>query len=381
MLGIIIGVAAVITMLALGSGAQRAIDEQISSLGARLLTVYPGQSYFHGVASNQRVGLTTDDARALARDAPLIAEVVPEIEEALQIKHTNQNLNVRVLGATSNFDEVHNHTLRFGRMFSRGEAEARRRYAVLGGSIPEQLDADAAALVGQTLLIRGIPSFQIIGVFEARGAEGGWFSPDERVVVPLQTAQYRVFGTDRLRSITLQVVEGIPLEQGMVDVERVLRREHGIHPGQDNDFRIRDRQQLLTTQQEASKVLTYLLASIAGVSLLVGGIGIMNIMLVSVTERIREIGIRKALGATRRSILMQFLVEALGLCLVGGFFGVVLGTAGALGLGRIAGWNIFVSPGAVGLAFIFSAAVGIFFGIWPARRAAQLHPIDALRYE
>jgi putative ABC transport system permease protein len=380
MLGIIIGVAAVITMLALGRGAQRAIDERISALGARLITVYPGQSYLHGVASNLRVSLTTDDARALARDAPLIAEVVPEIEQLVQIKHSRQNLNVRVLGTTANFDEVRNYTVRFGRMFSRGEAEARHRYAVLGASIPDQVDTDAAGLVGQTLSIRGIP-FEIIGVFEARGAAGGWFNPDERVVIPLQTAQHRVFGTDQLRSITLQVVDGVPLEQGMVDIERVLRREHRIHAGEENDFRIRDRQQLLTTQQEASKVLTYLLASIAGVSLLVGGIGIMNIMLVSVTERTREIGIRKALGATRKSILMQFLVEALGLCLVGGFFGVVLGAAGALALARIAGWNTFVSPWAVGLAFSFSAAVGIFFGLWPARRAAQLHPIEALRYE
>jgi putative ABC transport system permease protein len=380
MLGIIIGVAAVITMLALGTGAQRAIDERISALGTQLLTVYPGQSYRHGIASDLRVSLTTDDAQALARDASLIADVVPEIRQPLQVKYGNQNLNLNVLGTTSNFDEVRNYSVQFGKMFTRGDAEARQRYAVLGAAIPGMLGVSGAALIGQTLFIRAIP-FEIIGVFDERGSDGSWSNPDERVLIPLQTAQYRVFGSDRLRSITVRVAEEVPLEQGMVDIERVLRREHKIGPGGENDFRIRSRREILTTQQEASEVFTYLLASIAGVSLLVGGIGIMNIMLVSVAERTREIGIRKALGATRRNILLQFLVEALVLCLLGGFFGIVLGGAGSLALARFAGWNTFFSPGAVGLAFAFSAAVGIFFGLWPARRAALLHPIDALRYE
>jgi putative ABC transport system permease protein len=380
MLGIIIGVAAVITMLALGTGAQRSIDARISALGARLLVIYPGQFYSHGVASDARAGLTTADAHALARDASLISDVVPEIQQSLQIKYGNRNLNLNVLGTTSNFADVRNYTVGFGRMFTRGDAEARRRYAVLGASIPEQLGSNGAVLVGQTLAVRGIP-FEIIGVFDERGSEGSWQNPDERLLIPLPTAQYRVFGTDRLHSISVRVSEGVPLEQGMVDVERVLRREHRVRPGEENDFRIRNRQEILTTQQEASQVFTYLLASIAGVSLLVGGIGIMNIMLVSVTERTREIGIRKALGATRRNILTQFLVEALVLCGVGGLLGIALGAASAAVLARIAGWNTFVSPGAIGLAFAFSAAVGILFGLWPARRAAQLHPIDALRYE
>ncbi|HEX2219456.1 MAG TPA: FtsX-like permease family protein, partial [Gemmatimonadales bacterium] len=201
------------------------------------------------------------------------------------------------------------------------------------------------------------------------------------ILVPLQTAKYRVFGSDRLRSLAVQVADGVPLEQGMVDLERVLRREHRIRPGMENDFTIRNQQDLLATQQQTTQVFTTLLASIAAVSLLVGGIGIMNIMLVSVTERTREIGVRKALGATRGNIMLQFLVEALALCLVGGLLGVLLGIGTAVALSRIMQWNTLISPAAVTIAFGFSALVGLFFGIWPARRAASLDPIVALRYE
>jgi putative ABC transport system permease protein len=380
MLGIIIGVAAVITMLALGTGAQRAIDERISALGARHFTIYAGQTFRHGIASDDRVSLTTEDAHALERDASVISQVVPEIEQPLQIKLGNRNINVSVLGTTPNYDEVHSYMLHLGRMLTSGDGEARQRHAVLGSAVPDMLGSTAVDLLHETIFIRAIP-FEVIGVFEQKGSEGSWRNPDERVLIPLQTAQYRVFGTDRLRSITVQVPEGVPLMQGMVDVEHILRREHGIRPGSENDFHIRNRQEILTTQQASSQVFTYLLASIAGVSLIVGGIGIMNIMLVSVTERTREIGIRKALGATRMNILMQFLVEALVLCILGGLAGIALGWIGAIALARLAAWNTFVSPGAVALAFAFSAAVGIFFGLWPARRAANLNPIDALRYE
>ncbi len=380
MLGIIIGVAAVITMVALGTGAQRAVEEQISNLGSQLLTIYPGQMFSRGIASGDRVSLTTEDARALSRDATLLSEVVPELRSSLQVKHGNRNLNVNVNGTTPNYRDVNNFSIEFGRMFTAGDDEARKRYAVLGGAIPEMLETNAAALLNQTIMIRAIP-FEIIGVLQEKGAEGSWTNPDEQILIPLQTAQYRVFGTDRVRSLTVKVADGVPLEQGMVDLERVLRKEHKIPPGADNDFQVRNRQQILATQQQATQIFTYLLASIAAVSLLVGGIGIMNIMLVSVTERTREIGVRKALGATRFNILMQFVIEALALCMVGGVLGIFLGVGAAIALANLAGWNTLVSPMAVGLAFAFSAVVGLFFGIWPARRASMLDPIVALRYE
>ena len=380
MLGVIIGVAAVIAMVALGTGAQRAVEERINALGANLLTVFPGQSFRMGVASNVRVSLTTDDADAIRRDAKLIAAVVPEMQSSLQVKYVNKNINANIVGTTANYAEVRNYTVTVGRMFSSGDDASRERFAVLGYDVPDMLGGNAAAMMGQTILIRGIP-FEIIGVLSRKGSAGSFQNPDEQILIPLQTARYRIFGSDRLRSMTVQVSEGVPIQQGMVDFERILRREHKIRPGADNDFQVRNMQDILATQQQATQVFTALLASIAGVSLLVGGIGIMNIMLVSVTERTREIGVRKALGATRGNILTQFLIEAMVLSFVGGALGILLGSGAAITLSKLAGWNTYISPTAILVAFAFSAAVGLFFGILPARRAASLDPIVALRYE
>ncbi len=380
MLGIIIGVGAVITMVALGTGAQQAVEERIAALGANVFTVFSGQASRGGIRITDRTILSTDDYEALLRDGRLLKAVVPEMQQALQVKYGNQNSNLQVIGTTPNYVEVRNYTVPFGRMFSAGDDEARRRYAVLGASVPRMLGANPAAMIGQTLTIRGIV-FEIVGVLSEKGSAGGFSNPDEQILIPLQTAKYRVFGSERLRSMSVQVADNVPIEQGMVDLERILRREHKIRPGGENDFTIRNQRDILTTQQQATQVFTTLLASIAAVSLVVGGIGIMNIMLVSVTERTREIGVRKALGARRRDILLQFLIEALALCLVGGILGILIGTGAAVALSRFMQWNTLVSPGAVAVAFGFSALVGLFFGIWPARRAASLDPIVALRYE
>ncbi|HEX9283709.1 MAG TPA: ABC transporter permease [Gemmatimonadales bacterium] len=380
MLGIIIGVGAVITMIALGSGAQKAVQDRITALGPTLLSIYPGQSFMRGVASDQRVSLTMDDDTALANNARYVTDVVPELTRNLQVQKDNQNLNVSVVGTTPNYVPVKNYTLTAGRMFTAGDDAARRRVAVLGAAIPDMLNANRQAMIGQELFIRGI-AFEVVGVLSEKGSQGSFFNPDEQILIPLQTARYRVMGTDRLRDIVVKVNDVNSMNLAMIEIERVMRRQHKIRPGQDNDFQIRNQTDILATLQQTTETFKYLLAGIAAVSLLVGGIGIMNIMLVSVTERTREIGVRKALGATRFNILFQFLVEALVLCLVGGMIGVLFGSLGAVVLSRLAHWNTLISPLAVLLAFVFSAVVGLFFGIWPARRAASLDPIVALRYE
>jgi putative ABC transport system permease protein len=378
MLGIIIGVAAVITMVALGTGAQRAIDEEMAALGGDILSISSSLRFSRGVAREQNV-LTVADAEALERDARHLDAVVPEINARFQIKFGNRNLNQPILGTTPNYFDVHGFSLAHGRLFTEADETARRRVVVLGSEIPTMLGANAPALIGSNLQIRSI-AFEIIGVTESKGSSG-WRNPDGYVWIPLSTAQFRVTGSDAVDPISVRVREDSPIGVAMVDIERVLRREHGILPGRDNDFSIFNRQQFLESRQEATEVFTWLLAGIAGVSLLVGGIGIMNIMLVTVTERTREIGIRKALGATRGNILLQFLVESMTLCLIGGVLGLALGAGAAMFAARFAGWQTVVTSASAVTAFVFSAAVGLFFGIWPARRAAKLDPIDALRYE
>jgi len=378
MLGIIIGVAAVITMVALGAGAQQAIDEQMEALGGDILSVSSAGFFSRGIARNQQT-LTTGDALALAQQSVSFGGVVPEIDGRRQIKYGNQNLNLTVLGTTPNYADVHLFSIAAGRMFNQSDDSARRRVAVLGAEVPNMLDTDATGILGKTIQIRSI-SFDVVGVLEAKGSSG-WHNPDDDVWIPLSTAQFRVTGSDFVETISVKVREDSSIELAMVDIESVLRREHKILPGADNDFSIMNRKQFLDTRQQATEIFTYLLAGIAAVSLLVGGIGIMNIMLVTVTERTREIGIRKAMGATNGNIMLQFLVEAMTLCLLGGGIGLALGIGAAYIASEFAGWQTQVSFVSVITAFTFSAAVGLVFGMWPAKRASGLDPIDALRHE
>jgi putative ABC transport system permease protein len=380
MLGVIIGVAAVITVVAMGTGAQKSVEAQINALGANLIQINAGQDRFAGVAREGGAPLTTDDAEAVRRDAvDVIDAIAPEIERRQQVELGGTNINVSVVGTTDEYLEARNYTITTGRMFTEGDDAARERYAVVGADVPDMLGQNERAIIGQTIVIRNIP-FEVIGVLSAKGASG-FQNPDEQILIPLNTAQYRVNGTDRLRTISVTIRPGVSRDRALVSLERIMRREHRIRPGEGNDFTMRSPSDFLATAEETTKTFGALLLSIAAVSLLVGGIGIMNIMLVSVTERTKEIGIRKALGATRFTVMSQFLIEALVLCLTGGVLGILIG----IGTSRLVavkfGWATQVSPIAVIVAFGFSAVVGLFFGMWPARRASGLDPIQSLRYE
>ena len=378
MLGIVIGVAAVITMLAAGSGAQRAVEDQIEALGANVLNITASSWFLRGV-SREQLTLEVEDVWSLEDNTKYIDLVVPRLEDRGQVKYGNRNLNARLVGTTDGYTEIYNYSVEYGEMFTRADDENKQRVAVFGGALPAQLEVENPnELVGQQISIRGVP-FTIIGILAEVGSDRN--SPDERILLPLRTAEARVLGSEDLDDISVRVVDGIPLEIAMVDIERVLRTAHRILPGQANDFAIYDQKQFLEVREQATQTFTYLLAAIAGVSLVVGGIGIMNIMLVSVTERTREIGVRMALGATRLNIMLQFLIESMVLCMMGGIAGVLAGWGLAVMLSRTAGWAVFVSPESVIVAVAFSIGVGLFFGLLPARRAANLDPIDALRYE
>jgi putative ABC transport system permease protein len=382
MLGIVIGVAAVIAVVALGRGAQQAVNERISSLGTTMLTVIPGQVFTGGVASStDRAKLYVEDATALAQRGTLFAGVEPEMSRTLQVQYRNQNTSTQVIGTTANYADVRKYTLAAGRMYSEADDNGRQRVAVLGATTAANLGATAPeGIVGSMIRIRGI-QFEVIGVFAPKGGATGFSDPDDQVIIPLNTGRFRVFDTKELRAINVLAMSEAQIPETMTEIESIMRRQHRLPSGRDDDFNIRNQSDFLNAAQQTTQVFGLLLAGIATVSLLVGGIGIMNIMLVSVTERTREVGIRKALGATRRNILAQFLIEAVVLCVVGGIIGIVVGAGTAVVMRYGLHWNTDVSIGAVGAAFIFSAVVGVVFGVWPARRAASLDPIVALRYE
>ncbi len=380
MLGIIIGVVAVITMISLGEGAKQAVQERLRSLGTNVLSVRAGQRRWHGVARSGGRSLTIDDANALETGrSGVLTEIVPQQSLQAQVELGGRNINVPVVGTTPNYFGVRNIQLDQGELFGLSDLAARRTVAVVGADVPIDLETTPELLLGQRIKIKGL-GFTVAGVLASKGQQG-WRNPDSEVIIPLSTMRHRVAGNDRLSGISVQIAGADQANLALVEIERRLREARRLRPGQPNDFRIRNQTDVVATFEETSNYFGFLLAGIAAVSLLVGGIGIMNIMLVSVTERTREIGVRKALGARRRDILFQFVAESLTLCLIGGIVGIGIGVGLSAGLAAWASWNTIVSPGAVLLAFGFSAAVGVFFGIYPARRASKLDPIEALRFE
>ncbi len=383
MLGIVIGVGAVIAMDGIGRGAQASIKSRITALGTTLLTVQAGQVRgMGGIASgSDRARMTMSDAAALDDQATFVTAVQPEMTRDLQIQFNAKNASSRVVGTTSNYLEVRKYELERGRMFTSQEDAGKQRLVVVGPAVLTNLGVEnIEAILGEPVRIRGI-QFTVVGVLKSKGQTSAFGNPDDQVLIPIQTARFRIFGTDRVNSISVLAQSETLIPEAMADIQKILRREHRLAREKEDDFNIRNQADFLTTAAETSKVFSSLLAGIASVSLIVGGIGIMNIMLVSVTERTREIGVRKALGATSKNILFQFLIEAVVLCLLGGAIGVLLGAGGAMALSKLANFNTEISSQSVVLAFAFSAAVGVVFGVWPARRAASLDPITALRYE
>jgi putative ABC transport system permease protein len=381
MLGIIIGVAAVITMIAIGEGSQKAIIERIQALGSNLLFISPGAQRGGGAVVIQfgtSVRMKNSDAEAIAGKAEGIEAVVPELSRQAQLKYENRNWYSRVIGTTPEYEYARNVKAVIGRYFTHAEERGVAKVCLLGSTVVENLSV-GGDMIGKSIRIAG-QSFQVVGVLETKG-QSGFQNSDDQVIIPLSSAQRRVFGVDYLSQITAKVRGDKMMDVAFYDIERVLRREHKLRQDQDNDFTIRNQADLISTFQDTQKTFTFLLAGIAAVSLLVGGIGIMNIMIVSVTERTREIGLRKAVGARKRDILSQFLIEAVVMSIAGGCVGIGAGVLASYLVTTYGNLSPIISMNSVLVSFTFAALVGVFFGIYPAWKAAESHVIDALRYE
>jgi putative ABC transport system permease protein len=380
-LGIIIGVASVVAMVALGNGAQARIESQISALGQNLLTIFAGSRRAGGVNSGlgSASALTIEDADAIRREVPDVVAVSPEDTTAAQAIANGRNWSTTIAGESPEYLEIRDWKLTAGSMFTARDVRSAAKVAVIGSETAHELFGPLSP-VGQTVRIKNMP-FVIIGLLESKGTGMGGQSQDDRIIVPYTTAMRLLTGDKYLRSINVQISGSDRMDAAEQQITSLLRQRHRLPPGRDNDFSIFNQKEIADTVSSVTAVITLLLGAIGGISLLVGGIGIMNIMLVSVTERTREIGIRIAVGAQPADILLQFLIEAVTLSLLGGTMGVLLGVGASNLVGRFTNFAPIVSTGSILLAFGVSCAVGIFFGFYPARKAALLNPIDALRYE
>lgn len=383
-LGIVIGVGAVIAMIAVGAGASQRISEQISSIGSNLIMVLPGATTAGGVrlGAGTQSTLTMGDAEAIQREARAVSAVGPTHGGTAQIVYGNQNWSTSIVGTTPGMLDVRDWHIVEGRPFTADEVKSAAKVSLLGQTVVENLFGGISP-VGQVIRIKKVP-FTVVGVLERKGQSPMGQDQDDTVYVPIATAQRKLFGTafpGMVRIIMVKAKSSEDLSAAEKQISELLKQRHRIGPMQEADFSVRNLTQMMQAQAQATKVMTLLLGAIASVSLLVGGIGIMNIMLVSVTERTREIGIRMAVGARTWDIRLQFLIEALVLSLAGGVIGSVMGIAGSKIISMIAGWPVVVSPFSVFLAFGFSGMVGVFFGYYPAYKASLLNPIDALRYE